>query len=209
MKDGAAAPVLSGNLVGILCVMGAATAFSINDVVIKLLSGGYPLHQLTFFRSLFGVVFTLAIFVPLEGPYRNLATTRPWFHAMRGLIVNVISTSVKEPIRNLGVSNTIRGAMASWSKTLATELGPSGITVNNVLPGYTRTQRLDQILADRAKATGNTEEKVAEGMLATVPLRRFAEASEIAGVIAFLASPAGGYINGINVPVDGGRTLSL
>jgi 3-oxoacyl-[acyl-carrier protein] reductase len=116
---------------------------------------------------------------------------------------------VKEPIRNLGVSNTIRGAMASWSKTLATELGPSGITVNNILPGYTRTQRLDQILADRAKATGNTEERVAEGMLATVPLRRFAEASEIAGVIAFLASPAAGYINGINVPVDGGRTLSL
>ena len=86
-KDAGAAPALSGNLVGILCVMGAATAFSINDVVIKLLSDGYPLHQLTFFRSLFGMVFTLGIFVPLEGPYRNLATTRPWFHAMRGLIV--------------------------------------------------------------------------------------------------------------------------
>ena len=126
-----------------------------------------------------------------------------------GRIVNVISTSVKEPIRNLGVSNTIRGAVASWSKTLATELGPFGITVNNVLPGYTRTQRLDQILADRARATGNSEEKIAESMLATVPLRRFAEASEIASVIAFLASPAAGYINGINVPVDGGRTLSL
>lgn len=126
-----------------------------------------------------------------------------------GRIVNVISTSVKEPIRNLGVSNTIRGAVASWSKTMAGELGPHGITVNNVLPGYTRTQRLDQILADRAKATGNSEEKIAEGMLATVPLHRFAEASEIANVIAFLASPAAGYINGINVPVDGGRTLSL
>lgn len=134
----------------------------------------------------------------------------PGMRAARwGRIVNVISTSVKEPIRNLGVSNTIRGAVASWSKTLATELGPSGITVNNVLPGYTRTQRLDQILADRARATGNTEEKVAEGMLATVPLRRFAEATEIASVIAFLASPAAGYINGINLPVDGGRTLSL
>ena len=126
-----------------------------------------------------------------------------------GRIVNVISTSVKEPIRNLGVSNTIRGAVASWSKTLAGELGPHGITVNNVLPGYTRTQRLAQILADRAKATGTSEEKIAESMLATVPLRRFAEASEIANVIAFLASPAAGYINGINVPVDGGRTLSL
>ena len=126
-----------------------------------------------------------------------------------GRIVNVISTSVKEPIRNLGVSNTIRGAVASWSKTLAGELGPHGITVNNVLPGYTRTQRLDQILADRAKATGNSEEKIAEAMLATVPLRRFAEAREIANVIAFLASPAASYINGINVPADGGRTLSL
>lgn len=126
-----------------------------------------------------------------------------------GRIVNVISTSVKEPIRNLGVSNTIRGAVASWSKTLASELGPHGITVNNVLPGYTRTQRLEQILAERAKATGHSEEEIAEGMLATVPLRRFAEASEIASVIAFLASPAAAYVNGINVPVDGGRTLSL
>ena len=126
-----------------------------------------------------------------------------------GRIVNVISTSVKEPIRNLGVSNTIRGAMASWAKTLATELGPHGITVNNVLPGYTKTQRLEQIFADRAKATGKSEGEIAKTMLSTVPLGRFAEAAEIANVIAFLATPAAGYINGINVPVDGGRTLSL
>ena len=126
-----------------------------------------------------------------------------------GRIVNVISTSVKEPIKNLGVSNTIRGAMASWAKTLATELGPFGITVNNVLPGYTKTSRLDQILADRSKATGKSEDEIAKTMLATVPLGRFAEAAEIANVIAFLATPAAGYVNGINVPVDGGRTLSL
>jgi 3-oxoacyl-[acyl-carrier protein] reductase len=126
-----------------------------------------------------------------------------------GRIVSVISTSVKEPIRNLGVSNTIRGAMASWAKTLATELGPFGITVNNVLPGYTRTARLDQILADRSKATGKSEDEIAKTMLATVPLGRFAESSEIASVIAFLAAPAAAYVNGINVPVDGGRTLSL
>jgi 3-oxoacyl-[acyl-carrier protein] reductase len=126
-----------------------------------------------------------------------------------GRIVNVISTSVKEPIRNLGVSNTIRGAMASWAKTLATELGPSGITVNNVLPGYTKTSRLDQILADRSKATGKSDDEIAQAMLATVPLGRFAEAAEIANVIAFLATPAAAYVNGINVPVDGGRTLSL
>jgi 3-oxoacyl-[acyl-carrier protein] reductase len=126
-----------------------------------------------------------------------------------GRIVNVISTSVKEPIKNLGVSNTIRGAMASWAKTLATELGPFGITVNNVLPGYTKTARLAQILADRSKATGKPEADIAGTMLATVPLGRFAEAAEIANVIAFLATPAAGYVNGINVPVDGGRTLSL
>jgi len=126
-----------------------------------------------------------------------------------GRVVNVISTSVKEPIRNLGVSNTIRGAVASWAKTLAGELGPFGITVNNVLPGYTRTQRLDQIVGDRARSTGQPEDAIARAMLATVPAGRFAEASEIGAVIAFLASPAAGYVNGINVPVDGGRTLSL
>jgi 3-oxoacyl-[acyl-carrier protein] reductase len=126
-----------------------------------------------------------------------------------GRVINVISTSVKEPIKNLGVSNTIRGAVASWAKTLATELGPLGITVNNVLPGYTKTQRLAQILADRAKATDQSEDAVARTMLATTPVGRFADASEIGAVIAFLASPAAGYINGINVPVDGGRTLSL
>jgi 3-oxoacyl-[acyl-carrier protein] reductase len=126
-----------------------------------------------------------------------------------GRIVNVISTSVKEPIRNLGVSNTIRGAMASWAKTLATELGPFGVTVNNVLPGYTKTARLEQILADRSKATGKSEDDVAGAMLATVPAGRFAEPADIAAVIAFLATPAAAYVNGINVPVDGGRTLSL
>jgi 3-oxoacyl-[acyl-carrier protein] reductase len=126
-----------------------------------------------------------------------------------GRVINVISTSVKEPIRNLGVSNTVRGAMASWAKTLATELGPFGITVNNVLPGYTRTQRLAQILADRAGRSGESEDAIARAMLASVPLGRFAEPSEIAAAIAFLASPAAAYINGINLPVDGGRTQSL
>jgi len=126
-----------------------------------------------------------------------------------GRIVNIISTSVKEPIANLGVSNTIRGAVASWAKTLSSELGPDGITVNNVLPGYTRTQRLEQILAERAKATGRSEQDIAAGMLATVPAGRFAEAAEIAAAVAFLCSPEASYINGVNLPVDGGRTRSL
>lgn len=126
-----------------------------------------------------------------------------------GRIVNVISTSVKEPIRNLGASNTVRGAVANWAKTLAGELGPFGITVNNVLPGYTKTQRLEQILTDRMRATGTDEESIMKSMLANVPAGRFADAAEIGAVIAFLASPAAGYVNGINVPVDGGRTQSL
>jgi 3-oxoacyl-[acyl-carrier protein] reductase len=94
-------------------------------------------------------------------------------------------------------------------RTLSGELGPFGITVNNVLPGYTRTQRLDQILRDRAQATGKSEDDIAKGMLATVPAGRFAEASELGAVVAFLCSPAAGYVNGVNLPVDGGRTKSL
>ncbi|MEN9311477.1 MAG: hypothetical protein RLY77_1602 [Pseudomonadota bacterium] len=126
-----------------------------------------------------------------------------------GRIVNVISTSVYEPIPNLGVSNTIRGAVASWAKTLSRELGGDGITVNNVLPGYTRTRRLEQILQDRSTSTGKSQEEVAAGMLATVPVARFAQAQEIGGVIAFLCAPVAGYINGQSLAVDGGRMQSI
>ena len=126
-----------------------------------------------------------------------------------GRIVNVISTSVYEPIANLGVSNTIRGAVASWAKTLSRELGADGITVNNVLPGYTRTQRLDQILGDRSSATGKTRDEIASAMLASVPVGRFAEAQEIGGVIAFLCTDAAAYINGQSIAVDGGRMQSI
>ncbi len=126
-----------------------------------------------------------------------------------GRIVNVVSTSVKEPITNLGVSNTIRGAVASWAKTVSRELGADGITVNNVLPGYTRTQRLDQILSERSAASGKTAGDVATAMLASVPAGRFAEAHEIGGVIAFLCTAAASYINGVSLAVDGGRMQSI
>lgn len=139
-----------------------------------------------------------------------LQAVLPGMRAARwGRIVNVISTSVYEPIANLGVSNTIRGAVASWAKTLSKELGSDGITVNNVLPGYTRTQRLDQILADRSAATGKTQDEIAKGMLATVPAARFAEAHETASMIAFLCSPAAAYVNGQSIAVDGGRMQSI
>jgi 3-oxoacyl-[acyl-carrier protein] reductase len=126
-----------------------------------------------------------------------------------GRIINVISTSVKQPIPGLGVSNTVRGAVANWAKTLAAELGPDGITVNNVLPGFTATERLDEVIAARAQSAGAPIEEVAAALRASVPLRRFAQASETAAAIGFLASPAAAYINGVNLPVDGGRTGSL
>ena len=126
-----------------------------------------------------------------------------------GRIVNIISTSVKEPIAGLGVSNTTRWAVASWSKTLATELAPFGITVNNVLPGSTKTPRIEQIVLTRAQKTGVDAEAMQREMESEIPMRRFADPSEIAAAVAFLASPAAGYISGINVPVDGGRTRSL
>jgi 3-oxoacyl-[acyl-carrier protein] reductase len=126
-----------------------------------------------------------------------------------GRIINIISTSVKQPIDGLGVSNTTRGAVASWAKTLANEVGRYQITVNNVLPGFTKTGRLDSIIANRAKNQGRTEQEVADGMIGLVPARRFAEPQEVAAAVGFLASPAAAYINGINLPVDGGRTKSL
>jgi 3-oxoacyl-[acyl-carrier protein] reductase len=126
-----------------------------------------------------------------------------------GRIINIISTSVKQPLDGLGVSNTIRGAVANWAKTMANELGSYGITVNNVLPGATETERLQQILENKAGKTNQSVENVAATMKNAVPLKRFAKAEEIAAAVAFLASPAAAYINGINLPVDGGRTKSL
>lgn len=126
-----------------------------------------------------------------------------------GRIINVISTSVKQPLPNLGVSNTIRGAVANWSKTLANELGAFGITVNNVLPGATNTARLQSIVEVKAQQHNETIDDVFEEMASESPMKRIAQPEEVAAAIAFLASPAASYINGINVPVDGGRTKSL
>ena len=122
-----------------------------------------------------------------------------------GRIVNIISTSVKIPISGLGVSNTIRGAVANWAKTLATELGPFGITVNNVLPGFTKTGRADYVIAAKAQKTGKTIDEVMAGLLAEIPAGRIGLPEEFGAAVGFLCSPAAAYINGINLPVDGGR----
>lgn len=126
-----------------------------------------------------------------------------------GRIINIISTSVKEPIEGLGVSNTIRGAVGNWSKTLAAELGQYGITVNNVLPGFTSTERLTEIINIKAVSAGCNFDEMSKIMKNYTPAKRFAQPGEIANAVAFLASEAASYINGINLPVDGGRTKSL
>jgi len=126
-----------------------------------------------------------------------------------GRIINVISTSVKIPLPNLGVSNTIRGAVASWSKTMANELGRFNITVNNVLPGATKTQRLESILQNNAAKNNVTGEIIEKEMLSHIPMQRFGLPGEIAAVAAFLATPAAAYVNGVSIAVDGGRTGCL
>jgi 3-oxoacyl-[acyl-carrier protein] reductase len=126
-----------------------------------------------------------------------------------GRIVNIISTSVREPIKGLGVSNTIRAAVAGWAKTLSKEVAADGITVNNILPGYTRTARLESLVLSRMKATGAERPAVEQAMMADIPAGRFAEASELGAVVAFLVSPLAGYVTGVSLPVDGGRLASI
>lgn len=126
-----------------------------------------------------------------------------------GRIINIISTSVKMPIPGLGVSNTIRGAVGSWSKTLSIELASSGITVNNVLPGATKTGRLDSIINNKAEKTQKSFEEVQQEMLNEIPAGHFGQPQDLASAVAFLASPAAAYINGVNLAVDGGKTGCL
>lgn len=126
-----------------------------------------------------------------------------------GRIINIISTSVKIPIKGLGVSNTVRGAVASWAKTLSAELAPDGITVNNILPGLTQTDRLVSLIQNKVEATGLSEQEVTGNMIAEIPAGRFAGAHEPAALAAFLASPAAAYITGVSIQVDGGKTGAL
>ena len=124
-----------------------------------------------------------------------------------GRVINIISTSVVTPIKGLGVSNTIRGAVANWGRTLAVELGGFGITVNNILPGFTDTARLSSLFEGKARRGGTTVDDVRSQAVAGIPTGRIGEPAEIAAAALFLASPAGGYVNGVNLPVDGGRVV--
>ena len=126
-----------------------------------------------------------------------------------GRIINIISTSVKQPIPGLGVSNTIRGAVANWSKTLSSEVGRFGITVNNILPGATETERLTELVVKKASKNSISEQEVVKKMKSVIPVGRFAEPKELGYLATFLCSNYASYINGTNIPVDGGRTKSL
>ena len=126
-----------------------------------------------------------------------------------GRIINVISTSIRIPITNLAVSGTIRGAVAMWSKILANEVGQFNITVNNLLPGLTKTQRLDSLIQNNAEKRNVSTDVIEKEMKQEIPMKRFGEAAELAAVAAFLASPAASYVNGVSIPVDGGKTGSL
>lgn len=126
-----------------------------------------------------------------------------------GRVVNIISVSVKQPIIGLGVSNTIRWAVASWAKTLSKEITGNGITVNNVLPGYTLTDRLIEVNKMRAESLKISVNDLEKQLLVNVPIGKFATAEEVAAAVAFLCSPSAGAINGVNIPVDGGLSATL
>ncbi|HEY4936616.1 MAG TPA: SDR family oxidoreductase [Puia sp.] len=126
-----------------------------------------------------------------------------------GRIINIISTSVKTPLPNLGVSNTIRLSVAAWAKTLSNEIGQYNITVNNILPGLTETQRLDELVKHVADLSKKELQLVESQMTESIPMKRFGKPAEIANMVSFLASPAASYVNGANITVDGGRTPAL
>jgi len=126
-----------------------------------------------------------------------------------GRIINILSISIKEPIDDLGISNTIRAGMANWAKTLSRELGPWGITVNNVLPGFTNTERLNYLFTNRAEKAGVTLEEVTKGIENSIPVKRLGMPEELAAAVCFLCSKEANFINGINLPIDGGQLRSL
>ena len=126
-----------------------------------------------------------------------------------GRVINIISTSIRQPIKGLGVSNTIRGAVASWAKTLSYEVAQDGITVNNILPGFTKTARLDSIISSKSENFGISKDDVISNMISTIPIGRFGRPEEIADLLVFISSENASYINGVSIQVDGGRLETI
>jgi 3-oxoacyl-[acyl-carrier protein] reductase len=202
----AAQPIDLANLEEAVATFGQSIAQRPYTVLINN-TGGPPAGPITeaepaqFLAALHEHLLVNHRFVQLALPVMK---ARGW-----GRVVNVVSTSVREPLRNLGVSNTTRAAVAGWAKTLAGEVAAHGITVNNVLPGATGTERLDTLILNKAHAVGTSPDRIADDMRAQIPMRRFADPAEVAALVAFLATPAAGYITGTSIPVDGGRMAGI
>jgi 3-oxoacyl-[acyl-carrier protein] reductase len=126
-----------------------------------------------------------------------------------GRIVNITSIAVKQPVDGLILSNSVRAAVTGFAKTLSNEVAPFGVTVNNVMPGYTKTERLEQLAADMAERTGMRIEKVIAEWETQIPMQRIGSPEEFAGIVAFLASERASYITGVSIPVDGGSIRAL
>ena len=126
-----------------------------------------------------------------------------------GRIINVTSITVKQPVDNLILSNSVRAAVTGFARTLATEVAPFGVTVNNVLPGYTRTQRVEELAAKNAATRGGSPADAFAAWEREIPMRRLGEPREFGALVAFLASERASYITGTSVPVDGGWIRGL
>ena len=126
-----------------------------------------------------------------------------------GRVINVASVTVKEPLSYLVLSNSVRAAVVTWAKSLATEVGKDGITVNSILTGYFNTERIKALNAQKAKEQGISEDEVLKQLEAAVPVRRIGDPAEYGYLVAFLASDFAGYITGTQIPIDGGALSSL
>jgi 3-oxoacyl-[acyl-carrier protein] reductase len=170
-------------------------------------AGGPPSGQ---FMDFDDEAWTRAVELNLMSVVRlNRAVASVMRGAEGGSIVNLASVSVKEPLKGLVLSNAIRAAVVGLSKTLANELGPDGIRVNVVCPGFTATGRMKELISARAEREGKDYDDVAAGYYASVPLGRFAEPEDIARMVAFLASDSAKYVSGVTVQVDGGFVKGL
>ena len=126
-----------------------------------------------------------------------------------GRIINVASISVKEPLNYLVLSNSLRSALVTWSKTLSVDIAKFNITINNVLTGYFNTERLKQLNSKKAEKLGINISKIEDKIKDTIPMKRFGNPEEYANLVCFLASDKSDYITGINIPIDGGFLKSL